>query len=95
MLFKRSATERVEENLEGRISADFVQRFALVLEDFLACHVFGLQDAAFGRAMHVLNQIALQVSRQQGILLFDKGAGGGIGQVLDGFAAQNRQLAST
>ena len=32
--------------------------------------------------------------RQQGVLLFDKGASGGVGQVLNGLAAQNGQLAA-
>ncbi|MCY1435503.1 hypothetical protein D9M71_516000 [compost metagenome] len=95
MLFKRRAAERVEQYFEGGVGTDFMQRLALVLEDLLACHVLGLQDAAFGRAVHVFDQVALQMPRQQGILLFDKRAGGGIGQVLDGLAAQNRQLTST
>ncbi|MNJ67902.1 hypothetical protein D3C77_641090 [compost metagenome] len=69
-----------------------MKRLAFVLKDFFACHVFGLQHTAFGRAVHVLDQIALQLPRQQGILLFDKRTGSGVGQVFDGLATQNGQF---
>ncbi|MCY1369240.1 hypothetical protein D9M69_562680 [compost metagenome] len=44
--------------------------------------------------MHVFHQIAGQCTGQQRILLLDEGAGRGIGQVLDGFTAQDSQFAS-
>ncbi|MNE57565.1 hypothetical protein D3C80_1525360 [compost metagenome] len=68
---------------------------AFVLKDLFACHVFGLEHTALGWAMHMFHQVAVQLSRQQGVLLLDKCAGSGVGQVLDGFTAQNRQFAST
>jgi hypothetical protein len=95
MLFQCRTAEGVEQNFQRGVGADFVQGLALVLEDFFARHVFCIQDATFGRAVHVFHQVSGQRTGQQGVLLFDKGAGGGIGQVLDGFAAQDRQFAPT
>ncbi|MCY1184082.1 hypothetical protein D9M73_247460 [compost metagenome] len=71
-----------------------MQGLALVLEDFLAGHVFGVQHATLGGPVHVLHQVARQCAGQQCVLLFDEGAGRGIGQVLDGFTAQDSQFAS-
>ncbi|MNN37975.1 hypothetical protein D3C81_1519480 [compost metagenome] len=68
---------------------------ALVLEDFLACHVLGVQDATLGGTMHMFYQITGQRTGQQCILLLHKGAGCRVGQVFDGLAAQDRQFAST
>ncbi|MNI76746.1 hypothetical protein D3C73_1329960 [compost metagenome] len=70
-----------------------MQGLALVLEDLLPRHVLGIEHAAFGRAVHVLHQVTRQGAGQQRILLLDKGAGRGIGQVFDGLAAQDRQFA--
>lgn len=92
VLLQRSAAEGIEEDFQGGVGADFMQRLALVLENFLAGHVFRVQYAALGRAVHVLHQIAGQPAGEQCVLLFDEGTGGGIGQVLDGLASQNRQF---
>ena len=43
--------------------------------------------------MHVFDQIALQAAAKEGMLLLDESAGGRVGQVFDGLAAQDRQLA--
>lgn len=94
MLFKGRAAERVQQDFQGGVSADFMQCLALVLENFLARHVFGIQHAALCRAVHMLHQVSLQRAGQQGVLLFDKRLRSRIGQVLDGFATQDRQLAS-
>ena len=94
MLLQCCATKGIEQDFQGGVSADFMQGFTFVLEDFFACHVFGVQDTALGRAMHVFDQIPRQGACQQGFLLFDKGTGSRVGQVLDGLAAQDRQLAS-
>ena len=45
--------------------------------------------------MHVLHQVTGQRAGAQRVLLFDKGPLGGIGQVLDRLAAQDRQLSPT
>ena len=95
VLFECCATKGIEQNLQGGVGPDFVQGLALVLEDLVACHVLGLQHAALGRAVHVLHQVARQVPGQQCLLLLDERVGGGVGQVLDSFATQNRQLAPT
>ncbi|MNF94464.1 hypothetical protein D3C84_771760 [compost metagenome] len=95
MLLECRTAEGVKQNLQRGVGANFVQGLAFVLEDFFTRHVFCVQDAAFGRAVHVLNQIPRQRTGQQCVLLFDKGAGSGIGQVLDGLAAQDRQFTST
>ena len=87
------AAESVEQNLQRGIGADLVQRLALVLKDLLARHVLGAEHAAFGRTVHVLDQIAVQGAGQQRVLLLDESPGRGVGQVLDGLAAQDRQLA--
>ena len=93
VLLQGRATEGVEENFQGGVGADFMERLAFVLEDFLARDVLGLKHAALGRAIHVFHQVALQGAGQQGALLFDEGPRGGIGQVFDGLAAKDRQLA--
>jgi len=93
VLFKRRPAEGVEEDFQGGVGADFMQGLALVLEDFLARHVLGIQHAAFGGAVHMLDQITVQGAGEQGVLLFDESACGGVGQVFDGFAAQDRQFA--
>ena len=93
VLFERCATEGIEQNLQGGIGTNFVQGFALVLEDLVACHVLGLQHAALGRAVHVLYQVACQVPGQQCLLLLDERVGGSVGQVFDSLATQNRQFA--
>ncbi|MNP71730.1 hypothetical protein D3C76_1681590 [compost metagenome] len=71
-----------------------MQRLAFVLEDFLPSHVLCIEDAAFGRTVHMLHQVARQGAGQQCILLLDKGAGRCVGQVFDGLAPQDRQFAS-
>ncbi|MNK87712.1 hypothetical protein D3C87_1076520 [compost metagenome] len=71
-----------------------MQGFAFVLKDFLAGDVLGIQHATLGRAVHVLDQIAVQCAGEEGVLLFDKCPCGGVGQMLDGLAAQDRQFAS-
>ena len=43
----------------------------------------------------MFHQVAGQMAREQRRLLLDEGAGGGVGQVLDGLAPQDRQLAAT
>lgn len=93
MLFEGRAAEGVEEDLERGVGADLVQGLAFILEDLVARHVFGLQYAVLGRAVHMLDQVAAQVPAKQRRLLLDEGAGGGVGQVFDGLAAQDRQLA--
>lgn len=60
MLLQGRAAERVQEDFQGGVGADLMQGLALVLEDFLAGHVLGIQYAALGRAVHVFHQVALQ-----------------------------------
>src|SRR5690606_40525640 len=91
MLLQRRAAKGIEQDLECGVSADLVQCLALVLEDFLTRHRLGLDHALLGRAMHVFHQIACELATEQCVLLFDEGAGGGIGQVLDSLAAEDRQ----
>lgn len=93
VLLEGGPAEGVQQDFQRGVGADLVQGLALVLEDLVACHVLGLQYAALGRAVHVFDQVARQLAGQQGLLLLDEGAGGSVGQVLDGLAAQDRQLA--
>ena len=93
VLFEGCTAEGVEENFQGGVGADLVQCLALVLEDLLPRHGLGAQHAALGGAVHVFHQVALQGARQQRRLLLDEGVCGGVGQVLDGLAAQDRQFA--
>lgn len=93
VLFERRAAEGIEQDFQCGVGADFVQGLALVLEDLVARNVFGLQHAALGRAVHVFDQVAWQLPGQQRLLLLDKSLGGSVGQVLDGLATQDGQLA--
>src|SRR5690606_26876853 len=95
VLFKCCATESVEQDFKGGIGTGLVQRLALVLEDLLARHAFGLHYALLGRAVHMLNQITDKGARQQRILLFYESVSRSIGQVLDGLASENRKLTPT
>ncbi len=92
-LFDGCPAKGVQEDLQRGVGADFMQRLALVLKDLLASHVLGVQHAAFGRTVHVLDQVAGQGAGQKGVLLLDKGSGRRVGQVLDGLTTQDRQFA--
>lgn len=64
MLFQGRATKGIQQDFEGGIGPDLMQRLALVLEDLLACHVLGIQHAALCRAMHVFHQVTGQRAGQ-------------------------------
>ena len=55
MLLQGRAAEGVEKDLQGGVGADLVQGLALVLEDLRPRQGFGLQHAAFGRAVHMFD----------------------------------------
>lgn len=93
VLFQGGTTERVEQDFKRGVGADLVQCLAFILENLVARHVFGLQYAALGRAVHVLDQVAAQTPAQQCLLLLDESAGCGVGQVLDSLATQYCQFA--
>lgn len=93
MLLEGGAAEGVEQDLKGGVGANFMQRLALVLEDLVACHGLGLEHAALGGAVHVLDQVTTQLPGEQCLLLFDESARSGIGEVLDGLAPQDCQFA--
>lgn len=93
VLLQRGATEGVEEDLQSGVGADLVEGLALVLEDLFPRDGLGPLHAELGRAVHVFHQVAGKLPGEQGLLLVDEGTGGGIGQVLDGLAAEDRQLA--
>ena len=91
VLLQCRAAKGVEQDFQGGVGAYFVECLALVLEDFFARHVLGIQDAAFGGAMHVFHQVTRQRAGQQRVLLLDERSGCCVGQVFDGFTPQDRQ----
>ena len=95
VLLQCGTAESVEQNFQGGVGTDFVQGLAFVLKDFLAGNVLGVQHTALGRAMHVLDQIAMQRAGEQCVLLLDKRSRRCVGQMFDGLATQDCELASS
>ncbi|MNM77775.1 hypothetical protein D3C81_896420 [compost metagenome] len=58
VLFQRGTAKGVEQDFQRGVGADLMQGLALVLEDFLAGHVLGIQHATLGGTVHVFHQIA-------------------------------------
>ncbi|MNV93398.1 hypothetical protein D3C71_1880850 [compost metagenome] len=94
MLLQRSTAEGVKQDFQGGVGANLVERLAFVLEYFLAGHFLCTENAAFGRAVHVFDKVALQGAVEQRVLLVDEGTRGSVGQMLDGLAAQDGEFAS-
>src|SRR5690606_31819082 len=93
LLFVHRAAEGFQQGFQGAVGADLMQGLALVLEDPVAGDALGFQYAALGGVGHMADQIPRQGAGQQRGLLCDKGFGGGVDQVLDGLAPQDRQFA--